>query len=215
MQRDGCDERALPGAAGAAKRISLALIGVLCSLAVTTTAVRAADDYPNRPIRILVPFPPGGATDVVARALAEQYRKILKQTAVVENKPGAFGMIAISELTRAAPDGYTLMVGFVNTNAVTPVLFASKMPDYRKSVVPIGRLVESIQTALALVAGGLGVSLQPASVHVLNRTGVVIRPLDDSPACAEMGLVFPHGPPSPTMDSFLEIVRSLVADPPG
>lgn len=123
------------------RRIGIALIAMLCALAATTN-VRAAEDYPSRPIRLLVPFPPGGATDVIARALAEQYRKILKQTAVVENKPGAFGMIAISELTRAAPDGYTLMVGFVNTNAVTPVLFASKMPDYRKSVVPIARLVE-------------------------------------------------------------------------
>jgi tripartite-type tricarboxylate transporter receptor subunit TctC len=124
------------------KWIGTALIGTLCVLA-TAPAAHADDDYPNRPIRILVPYPPGGSTDTIARPLAEHLRQILKQPVVVENKPGAFGLLAIAELARAKPDGYTLMVGFVNTNAITPVLFASKMQvDYRKAVVPIGRLVE-------------------------------------------------------------------------
>lgn len=72
--------------------------------------------------------------------------------------------------------------------------------------------VESIQTALALVAGGIGVSLQPESVHVLNRTGVVIRRIADSPACAEMGLALRDEQHSPAMEMFLKTIRSMAAD---
>jgi tripartite-type tricarboxylate transporter receptor subunit TctC len=83
-----------------------------------------AQQYPSRPIRILVPYAPGGLTDVVARYFAEQMRKNLGQTFYVENKPGASGILAIEEMARARPDGYTLMIGNISTNGLTPVLLA-------------------------------------------------------------------------------------------
>src|ERR1700681_780034 len=86
----------------------------------------AQDKYPSKPIKIIVPYAPGGATDIVARILGEQLRQILGQSVVVENKPGAFGILAIEEMARAKPDGYTLMIGNVTTNAITPILFKKK-----------------------------------------------------------------------------------------
>jgi tripartite-type tricarboxylate transporter receptor subunit TctC len=89
----------------------------------------------------MVPFGPGSATDIVIRIVGEQMRGILGQPFVIENKPGAFGIIAIEEMARARPDGHTLMIGNVSTNAITPVLFAKKMSiNYEREVVSVNRL---------------------------------------------------------------------------
>jgi tripartite-type tricarboxylate transporter receptor subunit TctC len=89
-----------------------------------------------------VPYAPGGATDIVARIVGEQMRQALGQSFVVENKPGANGIVAINEMLGARPDGYTLMVGNVTTNAITPVLSPDKLEGYESKVIPIGRLVD-------------------------------------------------------------------------
>ena len=124
------------------KRLSAILAAALC-LAVTGTAALAQDKYPSKPVRILVPYSPGGATDIVARIFAEQLRGILGQTVVVENKPGAFGIIAIEEMAHSKPDGYTLMVGNVSTNAITSILYKKKFSiNYEKDVIPVARLVD-------------------------------------------------------------------------
>ena len=83
----------------------------------------AQDKYPSKPVKIVVPYAPGGATDITSRLFGEQMRQSLGQQFVVENKPGAFGILAIEEMARSRPDGYTLFVGNVSTNAITPVLF--------------------------------------------------------------------------------------------
>src|SRR5437763_10475442 len=80
----------------------------------------AQDKYPSRPVKILVPYAPGGATDIISRVVGEQMRQILGQTFVVENKPGAFGILTLEEMAGSKPYGYTLMVGNVSTNAITP-----------------------------------------------------------------------------------------------
>jgi tripartite-type tricarboxylate transporter receptor subunit TctC len=104
---------------------------------------QAQDKYPSKPVRILVPYGPGGATDIVARIVGEHLRDQLGQTFYVENKPGGYGMIAIEDMARSRPDGYTLMVGNVSTNAITPVLFKSKMKiNYERDVIPVMRLVD-------------------------------------------------------------------------
>ena len=100
------------------------------------------DRYPTKPVKIIVPYAPGGATDIVARILGEQLRQILGQSVIVENKPGANGIVAINELTGSKPDGYTLMIGNVTTNAITPVLTPGKVPNYDKSVLPVTNLVD-------------------------------------------------------------------------
>ena len=114
------------------------------ALALTGVEVRAQSaPYPDRPVKILVPYAPGGATDIVARIIGEQMRQILGQPVVIENKPGANGIIAVEELARAKPDGHTLLVGNVTTNAIAPVLYRKRYKiNYDTDVVPVQRLVD-------------------------------------------------------------------------
>jgi tripartite-type tricarboxylate transporter receptor subunit TctC len=103
----------------------------------------AQDKFPSKPVKILVPYAPGGATDIVARIVAEPMRQSLGQSFVVENKPGAFGILAIEEMARARPDGYTIQVGNVSTNAITPVIFTSKFKvNYDRDVAPVTNLID-------------------------------------------------------------------------
>jgi tripartite-type tricarboxylate transporter receptor subunit TctC len=112
--------------------------------ALGASAALAQGAYPNKPIRILVPYAPGGLTDVVARQYAEQLRKSLGQNILVENKPGASGIIAIEEMARAKPDGYTIMIGNISTNCLTPVLLAKRMHiDYDRDVQIIARTADA------------------------------------------------------------------------
>lgn len=109
-------------------------------LAVSGTAF-AQDKYPSKPVKIIVPYAPGGGTDITARLFGDHLKNSLGQQFVVENKSGAFGMLAIEEMARSKPDGYTLMVGNVSTNAITPVLFQKKLKiDYEKDVMSVARL---------------------------------------------------------------------------
>jgi tripartite-type tricarboxylate transporter receptor subunit TctC len=125
-------------------RRAQSLLFALCvGLASAALPAAAQDKYPTKPVRIIVPYAPGGATDIVSRVLGEQLRVILGQPFVTENKPGAFGIVAIEEMARAKPDGYTLMIGNVSTNAITPVVFPKKFAiDYDKDVAPVARLVD-------------------------------------------------------------------------
>jgi len=126
------------------KRFGLITASALCStllLAVGGMPTSAQDKFPSKPVKILVPYAPGGATDIVARIVAEPMRQSLGQSFVVENKPGAFGILAIEEMARAKPDGYTLMIGNVSTNAITPILFKKKFNiDFEKDVVSVARM---------------------------------------------------------------------------
>ncbi len=106
-------------------------------------AAANAEDYPSRVVKIIVPYGPGGATDIVARVLAEDLHRTLGQPFVIENRPGAYGIIAIEAMSRARPDGYTLMVGNVSTNVITPLLFPQKLTiKYDRDVVAVSRLVD-------------------------------------------------------------------------
>jgi len=110
--------------------------GVVCAFCLVVIAAQApAQTYPSKPVRIIVPYAPGGLTDVVARLYSEQLRQSLGRGVFVENKPGASGIIAIEEMARARPDGHTLMIGNISTNALTPVVLAKKMKiDYERDV---------------------------------------------------------------------------------
>src|SRR5690625_7301396 len=83
-----------------------------------TTAAHAADDWPTKPITIIVPASPGGATDIVSRLLAEKMQEDFGEAVVVENKAGAAGIIGTQQLTRAKPDGYTLIMGNLDRKSV-------------------------------------------------------------------------------------------------
>jgi tripartite-type tricarboxylate transporter receptor subunit TctC len=124
------------------KRLVVFVLSALC-LAFAAATCQAQGKYPSKPIKIIVPYVPGGATDIVARILADQLSKNLGQTVFVENKPGAFGIIAIEDMVRSGADGYTLMIGNVSTNAITPIIYASKFKiDYGHDVVPITDVVD-------------------------------------------------------------------------
>ena len=85
---------------------------LIAALALTFAATAAlAQPYPSRPITLVVPFPPGGSTDTVARIMAERMRPILGQPVIIENVGGAGGSIAVGRVARAAPDGYTIDIG--------------------------------------------------------------------------------------------------------
>lgn len=100
----------------------------------------AAQGWPTRPVRILVPFPAGSATDVLARIMARDYQDSLGQPVLVENRPGAGGNIASEALARSAPDGYTLMIG-TNTQYAANVGLYRKLPyDPLKDFAPVARL---------------------------------------------------------------------------
>jgi tripartite-type tricarboxylate transporter receptor subunit TctC len=118
------------------------LLHAFCLLGLAAEAP-AQTAYPAKPIRILVPYAPGGLTDVVARLYSEQLRQSLGRGVFVENKPGASGIVAIEEMARARPDGYTVMIGNISTNGLTPVLLAKKMKiNYERDVQIVTQLAD-------------------------------------------------------------------------
>jgi len=109
-----------------------------------------AQQYPDKPIRIVVGYAPGGFTDVAARLVAGDLQKRLGQPVVVENRPGATGTIGADAVARAAPDGYTLLLAHQNSNAVAPALFPKLPYDVNTDFTPIARIAS---TPLLLVVG--------------------------------------------------------------
>jgi tripartite-type tricarboxylate transporter receptor subunit TctC len=87
----------------------------------------AAQDYPAKPIRIVIPYPPGGASDVTARLLGQKMSEAWGQQVVADNKPGANGILALEHVARSAPDGYTLLIANLGPNAINPAVY-SKLP---------------------------------------------------------------------------------------
>ena len=102
----------------------------------------AQSGWPAKPIRFVVPFAPGGTSEVVARSVAAEMTKQLGQTVFVENKPGAGGTIAMSEVARAAPDGYTMILTHVGTLAVNPTMLRNQPYDVDKDFLPVTLLAK-------------------------------------------------------------------------
>ena len=103
----------------------------------------AAQDYPAKPVKMLVPYAPGGATDIIARIVAQRLTESLKESFIVENRPGANGNIALEATAKAAADGYTLLVGNVSTNAINENIYADQLSIRpTRDLVGITKLVE-------------------------------------------------------------------------
>ncbi len=119
------------------RRTLLKTVAAAATMAAIAPAVWAADNYPSRPIKLIVPFGAGGSTDIVARLLADKMGPILGQAVVIENKGGAGGSIGAAEIAKSATDGYTIGMATVSTHGSNPAIM-SKLPyDARKDFAPI------------------------------------------------------------------------------
>jgi tripartite-type tricarboxylate transporter receptor subunit TctC len=116
------------------------LAGTAAALAVPGLRAQAA--WPSRPIRFLVPFAPGGTSEIVARSVAAELTRQLGQSVFVENKPGGAGVVAMAEAAKAPPDGHTVILGHVGTLAVNPYMLASQPYDVNKDFVPVTLLAK-------------------------------------------------------------------------
>jgi tripartite-type tricarboxylate transporter receptor subunit TctC len=116
-------------------------LGVLLGAAFATPSL--AQGFPTRGIRIVVPFPPGGSTDLLARRLAEKLTVSLGQTVLVENRPGAGGTTGADLVAKSAPDGHTLLMGVTGSNAIAASLFPNLPYDPVRSFAPLSRLVSA------------------------------------------------------------------------
>ena len=126
-------------------------------------AAAPAQTYPNRPIRLIVGFPPGGAVDIIARLYAQGLSVRLGQPVVVENKPGTGGNLASDIVAKAAPDGYTLLHGTENVFISNPHVYGARMPfDPFKDLVPVTSLVSN---QIVLTVQSVGAGEHPARVR--------------------------------------------------
>jgi tripartite-type tricarboxylate transporter receptor subunit TctC len=135
----------------------------LCVAAMLAASARA-QDYPSRPIMLVVPYPPGGGNDVIARIVAGKMSAALSREIVVENRGGAGGTIATRQVARAAPDGYTLLVA-TSSLAINPAIYPDVGYDPRKDFAPIGLMATSQNVLL------LNPSLAASSVAELIARG--------------------------------------------
>ena len=127
-----------------------ALAVLLASIAVPGRGLAQA--WPARPVRLIVPFPPGGSTDILGRSIAQKLQEVLGQPFVVENKGGAGGSIGATEAARAAPDGYTLLMGHIGTLAVNPSLYPDLAYDPMRSFAPV-TLIARVPNVLVVNPG--------------------------------------------------------------
>jgi len=173
---------------------------VLSALAAAALAPFApplrAQSFPSRPMRMIIPFPPSGSTDIVGRTVAERLAAILGQPMVAENRAGATGAIGLEALARSAPDGHTIGLGTIGSVAINPVV-AAKLPwDPQRDLAPIGMvgatpfallvnndvpakdlagliaLARSRPGAIAYASGGVGGSQHLATALLEDMTGV-------------------------------------------
>lgn len=125
------------------------LAAAIATLTIAAAAPAHAQDYPSKPIRLIVPFAPGGLADTSARAVAEKLGQRLGQSVVVENRSGASGNIGMQAVAQSAPDGYTLVLGFDGTVVINPHVFSKTGFDVLNDFAPVTKLGDAV---LLLVA---------------------------------------------------------------
>ncbi|MDB5827193.1 MAG: tripartite tricarboxylate transporter substrate binding protein [Variovorax sp.] len=136
-------------------RVVLRAAGV-CAASLLLSAAALAQAWPTRqPIRFVVPYPPGGASDVTARLLSVKLTESLGQSFVVENRPGANGLIALENVAKSAPDGYTILMANLGPNAINPAIYRKLPYDAIKDFTPI--TLTSVVPLVVLVAPSMPV----------------------------------------------------------
>jgi tripartite-type tricarboxylate transporter receptor subunit TctC len=135
--------------------------------------VAHGQSYPNRVIRMVVPFAPGGSNDIIGRIIAERLTEALGQSVVIENKPGAGGSLGTDQVAKSAPDGYTLMIGATSTLAANPSLYTKMNLDPPKDLTPItqiatGPFVLAVPSSLPVKSVGELIALAKAKPGEIN-----------------------------------------------
>ena len=145
---------------------TLASTGLLAALPLSAQA----QAYPNRPIRLVVPFTPGGSTDILARAIGLELGKAWNASVVVENVPGAGGAIGSDKVAKAAPDGYTLMMGHIGTLAVNPSLYPKLPYNPLKDFAPVA-WVANVPNVLVLHPSTQAANMKEFVAHAKSNPG--------------------------------------------
>ena len=140
------------------------------ALALCAVAAQAQPTYPNQPIRLIVPWPPGGGVDTAARIISQPLSARLGQSIVIENKPGAAGNIGTEQAARARPDGYTLLMGSVSPNAINVHLYSRLGFDALKDFAPIA-LVASVPNIFVVQGNSPFNSAQDVIAHAKANPG--------------------------------------------
>jgi tripartite-type tricarboxylate transporter receptor subunit TctC len=151
------------------RRAALTAIATTLAAAATlaTPHAFAQGAWPNKPVRVVVPFAAAGTTDILARALAPELQRVFGQPFVIDNKPGAGGNTGSAEVAKAAPDGYTLLMGTVGTHAINPSLYPRMPYDAVKDFVPV--------TLMAGVPNVLVVNPAFAQKYNINSVADLVR----------------------------------------
>ena len=124
-----------------AQRAALSVFAAtLLMTAVADTSAQARDDYPTRPVQMIIPFSAGGPTDIVGRVMGAKMSELLGKQFVVENRTGAGGNIGAEAVAKASPDGYTILMATVSTNAINPGLYRNIPYDAVRDFAPLGRV---------------------------------------------------------------------------
>jgi len=127
----------------------------LASAAASLSVPAIAQQWPTKPIRIIVPFPPGQSTDTLARVMADQLTKALGQQVIAENRPGAAGSIGADVAAKSPPDGYTLLMVTISTHGIAPAIYPRLPYDARKDFAPIANIGLTPQVLMASLKSGI------------------------------------------------------------
>jgi len=174
--------------------------------------------WPDRPVRVVVPFPASGATDLVARVVAQQVSQELGRQFVIDNKPGAGGTIGVAEAAKGAPDGYTLLLTTSSTHAISPHLIKRLAYDPRKDFTPIAHLADA--ASVLLVTPQLPVKSVPELIayakahpgelnYATSGNGTIVH-LNTAAFSAQAGIEMTHVPYKGTAQSIADLAAGNV-----
>ncbi len=130
------------------------LLASLAAVACAGSSARA-QSYPTKPVKIIVPFPAGQSTDVLARVMADQLTKAFGRQVIVENRPGAAGSIGADTAAKSAPDGYTLLMVTISTHGISPAIYPKLPYDPQKDFAPIANIALTPQVLMASLKSGI------------------------------------------------------------
>ena len=190
----------------------------LAGLLVVSAAAHAQANWPDRPVRVIVPFPASGATDLVARVVTQRVAADLGQQLVVDNKPGAGGTLGTAEAAKAAPDGYTLLLTTSSTHAISPHLMPKLAYDPRKDFTPVAHVADA--PSVLLVTNSLPVKTVPELIaygkanpgklnYATSGNGTIVH-LNTAAFAAQAGIQLAHVPYKGTAQSITDLAAGQV-----